>query len=378
MLADLRRVAAGVDAFRRHRVRTALSAVGVMLAVAVTLATLAVQDGARLSALRDVERLGATTVVVRGDRLTLHDAAAMTALADVVAVAPLLERRATIDGPVASHAALIRGVTQTWAAVRDVRLADGRSLRPADDALGARVCVLDARLARRLFGRVQAVGGHVRIGGSWHTVVGTTLLGEDAAFVPFSALASRRADADPGQLVSAIWIRSRSASSVPATAQAVRARLDRIRRGRYDVVVAQELLANRDATRRLFAVVGAVIALLLFLLGGTAIANVMLTSVLERTSEIGLRRAVGATRRDVLLQFLCEGAAVAVVGATGGIAVGAALTILTAFYSGWPAPLSAASVLATFAVATVLGVVAAAYPAARAAAIQPIHALNHE
>ena len=121
-------------------------------------------------------------------------------------------------------------------------------------------------------------------------------------------------------------------------------------------------------------VVASVTAALLFLLGGLAITNAMLTSVLERTQEIGLRRAVGATRRNIVVQS----SAVSVCGAVAGTLLGLALSAVTGVYSGWPTHLSPAAVSTAFALAILIGVVAGAYPARQAAAIQPIDALMHE
>ena len=380
MRVDPRRLA-GLDAFHRHRLRTALSAVGVTLAVAVALATAAVNEGARRAAVREVEQLGASTIVVRATgldgHLSMRDLAAVDPSEGIAAISPALQRTDRISGPSATHVAQAIGVTAGFSSVRDLHSTRGRLLHRWDDDSRARVCVMDAVLARRLFGHGEPVGGHVRIGGEWYSIVGTVTAGEDVAFVPLSALAAR-SDADPDQPVSAIWLRVDGTHAVPDVAARVRAILKRSKqdaRG-YEVIVAQELLKTRDATRRMFGVIGAVMAALLFLLGGTAIANVMLTSVLERTPEIGLRRAVGATRRDILLQFLLEAGAIAASGSLAGLALGACLTLATARYAGWPTALSSFDALPVLATALALGICAGVYPALRASNIQPIEAIQ--
>ena len=372
------------DAFRRHRLRTALSMAGVMLAVAVTITTFAVNEGARREALREAERLGLDTIIVRhpGGTLTLRDAERLPALVPIIAaVSPAIETPASIAGPLSVQQARVTGVASAYGAIRRVALAGGRFLHAGEDASGARVCVVAQRLARRLFGYRQPLGDAVRIGRDWYTVVG--ILddgGANEVLVPLSAVTARKPKDDPGQRVDAIWIEWAD----PAAARHAAPAITRALAGGgtpddgYEIIVARDLAAARDRTQQMFGVVAGVTATLLFLLGGLAITNAMLTSVLERTPEIGLRRAVGATRRHIIVQFLTESTTVSAGGAVTGTLLGLVLSAITGMYSGWPTHLSPAAVAAAFALAILIGVVAGAYPARRAAGIPPIEALMHE
>jgi len=372
------------EAFRRLRLRTALNMAGVMLAVAVTITTFAVNEGARREALREAERLGLNTVIVRHPRraLTLLDAARLPALLPAIeAVSPAVEAATSIAGPLGIQPARVAGVMSTYGAIRRVAVVDGRFLHAGEDTSGARVCVVAGTLARRLFGYRQPLGGAVRIGRDWYTVVG--VLADDGAsevLVPLSAMIAKKPEADPGQRVDAIWIEWPDSTLEKHAGAAIRRAigLGRAPDDDVEILVARDLAAARDRTQEMFSVVAAVTAAMLFVLGGLAITNAMLTSVLERTPEIGLRRAVGATRRNIVMQFLAESSTVSICGAMTGTLLGLALSAVTGMYSDWPTHVSPAAVVTAFALAILVGVAAGAYPARRAAGIQPIDALMHE
>lgn len=357
---------------------------GIMLAVAVTVTTLAVNEGARLEALREAERLGLNTVIVRhpGRALTLSDAERLPALMPaIVAVSPVIEAATSIAGPLSVQPARISGVTSAYGAIRRVSLAEGRLLQAQDDASGARVCVMASALSRRLFGYREPLGETIRIGRDWYNVVG--VMDDDGAsevLVPLSALMPRRPEDDPGQRIDALWIKWVDAAGASGAGPGLRRALatGRAPARDYELIVARDLAAARDRTQQMFSSIAAVSAALLFVLGGLAITNAMLTSVLERTPEIGLRRAVGATRSNIVRQFLAESSLISLCGAVSGTLLGAALSVITGMYSGWPTSVSPVAVCMTFACAIPIGIAAGAYPARKAASIQPIEALMHE
>lgn len=373
-----------IDVFRRQPLRTLLSGLAVTLAVAVSMTTAAVNAGARRAALREVERLGADTILVRPTHdggLAVRDVTALGSLPHIIAVAsPALEERVSASGPMAGRPVTVMAVTADYAAVRQVLTQAGRFLHPTDDATAERVCVIGAQLSRDLFGAAPPLGRHARLDDQWFTVVGVLSRGEeDVVFVPLSTRTARRPDADPSQRLTAIWLRA-AAGRVDEAAAVVQRVLTVGVDGapKFEVTEARRLLESRDRTQRLFALIGLAMAVLLFLLGGGAIGTVMLASVVERTPEIGLRRAVGATRRDVLAQFLCEAALMSAAGTVTGLALGLVLSWQTARQSGWPVALSPWSIPIIACITLAIGLVAGTSPALRAARIQPIDAILHQ
>ena len=144
------------------------------------------------------------------------------------------------------------------------------------------------------------------------------------------------------------------------------------------MIVPAELLAEQQRTRRIFQVVMVAIASISLLVGGIGIMNIMLASVLERTREIGIRRAVGARRRDIVRQFLIETTLIATTGGLLGIVLGVVLSQLVGFFAGWSTIVSLASIALAFFVSVSVGLVCGVYPAVRAASLDPVYALHYE
>jgi putative ABC transport system permease protein len=146
----------------------------------------------------------------------------------------------------------------------------------------------------------------------------------------------------------------------------------------YDLVVPEALLRQSQQTQNIFNIVMGCIAGISLFVGGIGIMNIMLASVLEQTREIGIRRAVGARRRDVRFQFLVSAFALSVLGGLIGIAVGITIAKVVAAYAGWPTLVTVSSIVISTGVSVVVGLLSGLYPAIRAARLEPIEALHHE
>ena len=401
-------VGAAVEALGRYKLRTTLSVLGVVLGVAAVIAMMSVGEGARREALSQVALLGLDNLVIRGRGLSAEEARqsrglGLTAadadrLLDLTPLAtlasPLIERYLlTSHG---SEQAMAR-VIGTRAAVQTiVRLPanHGRLLSAVADREASRVCVLGSALARRLFGFRGAVGNRVRLGADYYEVVGVLTerggarnpgaLGwrdlDEAAIVPLSVLAGSTADIVPSQAVDEIWIQIREGERANDVGQVLAHTLA----GNdgavpdFEVVVPRELLAQRFRTQRTFSVVVGSVAVLALVVGGIGIMNIMLTSVIERTREIGIRRTVGATQRDITAQFLAESLLMTIGGGIIGIAVGAAVSWAITTYAGWRTEVSLLAVVLGFVVSCSVGILFGWYPAVKAARLQPVDAVRHE
>ena len=391
-----------LEALGRYRLRTALSTLGIVLGIAAVIAMLSVGEGAREDVLRQVEQLGLDNVIVRtrglgGEAgLRLEDADLLgDLLPQVVAVSPLVDRPIIASGPVATRRTSLLGVTPVYGTVLELDVEHGRFLTPFDRRAASPVCVLGARLRGALFGFRDPVGEHVQLDRAWCEVVGVLAprstggrAGRTAAardldevvITPISGVLPVSSSVAPGQRVDEVWIQVADGDDVPAVAGSIARTLTRARgvAPEIDVVVPRDLLNQRVRTQRTFNVVIGSVAVLSLLVGGIGIMNTMLTSVLERTQEIGLRRVVGATARDIAVQFLTESLMVTMTGGAVGIAVGVATSYAITAYAEWNTSVSSVAVMLAFGVAAVVGVVFGIYPAMQAARLQPVDAVRYE
>jgi putative ABC transport system permease protein len=407
---DPRELAAiGLEALSRYKLRTALSVLGVVLGVAAVIAMTSVSEGARRDVLQQVERLGLANVVVRSrplaateqarsgsEGLTTGDAAVIhDAVPGVAAVAALVESAQEAAAGRRRRLVTVLAVGHEYGGVLGLRLRSGRFLAALDLRRPSRVCVLGGTLARALFGPADPVGEVVRLGPDWYRVVGVlaeratdsrgigALAARDlnqVALVPLSDTLGVPPALDPHHGVSEVWVRAEDPDRVREVGRGVQATLARRHRGAPDVevVVPRELLDQRMRTQRTFRVVVGSVAALSLLVGGIGIMNVMLASVLERTHEIGIRRTVGATRRDVTLQFLIEALLMTLTGGGAGLLLGALVSFAITAYAGWSTHLSLQAVVLAVVVSVAVGLTFGIYPATRAARLDPIDALRYE
>jgi putative ABC transport system permease protein len=391
----------GLRTLLLHKLRSGLSILGVVFGVAAVVAMASVGEGARREAVAQIGALGIDSITVRG-RLTpggappglrLRDAESVRAVVPgIVAVAPVREAVLPVSGGGRALEAATVGTTPAYRDAAQLSLAAGRFLSALDLDDRKRVAVLGATLAREMFPFGDAVGGALTLGGDAYQVVGVleergsrkgrggpirTRDVNRVVFVPLPSLdhgADRRPDG-----VDELAIRMASADQVTAAAEVVKSLVERTReRGSFEVVVPREILRQRERTQRIFnAVIGAVAAISL-LVGGIGILNIMLASVAERTREVGVRRALGATRKDIAAQFLVESS---LLTSAGGL-LGAVLGVLGAFLiqrlAEWPTALSPLMLPLALVMAVLVGVGFGFYPAYRAAQLQPMEALRNE
>ena len=406
-------VRSSLEALRGHAVRTLLTALGIVFGVAAVIAMLSIGEGARQQALEQIERLGVRNVIVLDDPprepvvqdedrqitrtspgLNRADAHALRAVHPwIVEVVPQRDHEAAVRRGRERVEATLVGTTPEHLTVLDQAVVEGRMFDAGELREAARVCVLGANVARALFPFGGAVGRTVKVDDQWLTVVGVLPHRlpsgaeggvqrdpDDEVLLPLTALLERFLHEIEGSELSRMTARIDDADHV-AEASALIARVfERRHRGVDDVrlVVPEALLRQQQRTQRIFNVVMGTIAGISLLVGGIGIMNIMLASVLERTREIGIRRALGARRRDVLAQFLTEAVVVSVLGGVIGIALGFGLTAAIAATAGWPVAISVPGVVLAFGVSVLVGVVFGFVPARNAARLDPIESLRYE
>ncbi|HXU44823.1 MAG TPA: ABC transporter permease [Thermoanaerobaculia bacterium] len=402
---------AGLASLAAHKLRAALATLGVVFGVGAVIAMLSIGKGAERQALALVERLGLRNLVVRARELKPEEArevrkkslglsprdlaAIREAVPGVETAVPRIRLDATrVEAPGARSDAAIFGAAPEQARLARLEVAEGRFLDALDLATSAQVCVLGPGVRRDLFGQAPALGRPVKIGDVWLTVVGVLApsLGGDSfqgialgatareVYLPVST-AERKFERDPlAAPLDEIALGLAPGADSGAAASALAALLSRLHGGAedFDLVVPEALLAQSRRTQNLFNVVMGAIAGISLLVGGIGIMNIMLASVLERTREIGVRRAVGARGRDIRIQFLAEAFAISGLGGLAGVALGLAIARAVSAYAGWPTVVTLPAIVLATGVALAVGLASGFYPASRAAGLDPIDALRYE
>jgi putative ABC transport system permease protein len=388
-----------------HKLRSTLSALGIVFGVAAVTAMLSVGEGARREILAEVGRLGINRVTVRtgalsrsteveagklqSQGLSLADAEAISEVSsNVESLAPVRTASEQVTNGGRRADATLLATTPSFARTEELALASGRFVADADVADAKRVIVLGHELGELLFPYDDPVGSGVRIAGEWYSVVGALepreisrqggrMSGRNlnrVAFVPLSSMPRERGRLDE------IAVRIDDAEKVRDSARLIESVIRRRHRGALDfeLLVPQELLAGYERTRFQFNVVVGTVAALSLLVGGIGIMNIMLANVTERIREIGIRRSLGASRDDITRQFLAEALVLTTVGGVAGVFLGFVLALGISTYAGWPTAVSFRAVVAALALAAATGIGFGLYPAMQAARSSPVEALRRE
>jgi putative ABC transport system permease protein len=396
---DLRRsVGAGTSALRAHRLRTALTTLGVVFGVAAVICMLAIGKGAEQRVLDELRRLGIHNLHVESrpspspgtasSGLVESDAGALVGELQPYLRGAAPERTAPRKAWVRGRGADVQlcGVTPEYAAYLDLETLDGRFIAPLDASAGSGVCVLSEPLVAELLPGRRAIGAVLRCGGQALRVVGVVRapgLAPDARpplYVPLALSRAMLPTERDARAVERIVVRLHPAADPRALGAVIETALARRHAGARDfaVMIPSELIRKEQRTQRIFQSVMGGIAGISLLVGGIGIANILFASVVERTSEIGLRRAVGARRRDVLVQFLVEAALIGAAGGIAGIVLGAAGAIAIGHAAQWPILVTPGSIVLSAGTALATGLVSGVMPARAAAHVDPIVALRHE
>ncbi len=398
-------------ALAASRARTALTMLGVIIGVAAVVTMMAVGAGAQARVEGQIRSLGSNLIIVlsgsittggvrlgAGSQLTVteDDARAMEREIDSLQVAaPTVRGGVQVIAGNANWSTGLVGVTPGFLEARDWDTAAGRPLTQDDVDGATKVVLLGQTVANNLFGGADPIGQVVRVKKVPLTVVGVLARKgqstqgqdqDDTVLVPLSTakkkvLGTSQANA---RAVNGILVKVREASAMKGAEQSIRTLLRQrhhLQPGQDDDFTLRnlaEILESQEASSRVLSLLLAAIASVSLVVGGIGIMNIMLVSVTERTREIGLRRAVGARRRDILTQFLIEAVTVSLAGGLVGIVLGVVAAWAIGYFAGWLAPIQARAVVPAFLFAGAVGVFFGFYPARKASRLNPIDALRHE
>lgn len=393
-------------AIRRNLMRSLLTALGIIIGVAAVITMVSLGEGARAEVEAQVNRLGENVILVfpgsrslggvsigggSANTLTIQDAIAIQEeIPEVVAASPEVRSQRQVIYGNRNWFTRIYGQSADYLQIRQWPLESGRMFDIDDVARATQVAVIGQTLVEELFEGTDPIGETIRVRGLPLTVIGVlerkgmSLMGsvqDDIVIVPYSTAFQRVSGRTHAMVIN---VQAFNAASMEIAEMKIRDLL-RERHGLapyqeddFTVQTQEDVAAAATETSRVMTLLLASIAGVSMLVGGIGIMNIMLVSVTERTREIGIRMAIGAHGKHILLQFLVEAVLLSVLGGILGILGGMLATGLIAEYAGWPAVLSEQAVIFAFSISVVVGVAFGYFPAYKAAKLDPIDALRHE
>ena len=395
-----------------HKLRSFLTMLGIIFGVGAVVAMLSIGEGARLEALAQIEMMGVNNIIIKdselkdqkliavrqgfSEGLTPDDVEAITSIIpQITLAAPLRKDELDIIYKGEKIKGNIIGTTSDYFKVQNTNLQRGRIPDKNDLKDAVRVCAIGYSIKRTLFPFSDAVGKDIKIGNVWFRVVGeferknisTREIGgfqvrnfNDDVIIPLTCSEKYFPQESLQSPLDQIIVNVGKRADIRAVGEILNRIISRRHHEQNDfkVIIPEELLRQSQSTQRIFNIVMGTIAGISLLVGGIGIMNIMLSSVLERTREIGIRRAVGATQSEIMRQFLTEAVTLSFSGGIIGVLLGIGLAKIITFYAGWITIVSMISVFSAFGVATGVGLIFGIYPARRAASLHPIEALRYE
>ena len=421
----------GIKSLWMHKLRSTLTTLGIVFGVSSVIAMLAIGEGASRQAQEQIARLGSRNIIIktvpppedqegssqnesmRVYGLTYLDAERFrNSLPNVEVVVP--SRRLVQQAWYRNRKVAIEviGTVPWYPEISPVRVKSGRFLSSIDMHHKQGVCVIDERVVKELFVFDYPLGLDIKMAGDYYRVVGVVSVAEAVSavktidngaakgksqgganvgniYIPLTTVKNRFGEislqigAGGGSIekveLQEVIVKVGSIDEVLSTRDTLETILSRFhKKNDYQVVVPLELLKQARQTQRLFSIVLGSIAAISLLVGGIGIMNIMLATVSERTREIGIRRALGARRRDIIIQFLTETLMLTFLGGVLGISLGSLIPFLVTRFGQTPTVITGISLVLAFGISGAVGIIFGIYPAYRAANMDPIESLRHE
>ena len=395
-----------------HKFRSFLSVLGIVCGVMAVMVMISTGEGAKEEVMGRIERMGLKNIYIndkllsqelqeqaekrKSYGLSLFDVEYLRSLSSsIVQVGAVQHAPLTPVGTGIDIIPDIMRCTGNYGGLLGLNLLDGRFINKQDSSNNSQVCVLGGVLARRL-GNEGHVGEVLRINDLLFTIIGILEINDsepskstkvknqnfnDTIFLPLNIphnLTKFGSSVEQYSMLSSVVVEVNNRENVESAARLIHRALELTHQGvvDYTVIVPLELLAQALAAQKTFNLVLAVIAAVSLLVGGIGIMNIMLATVTERRREIGIRRAVGATQKDIAYQFLAESILLTMCGGIIGLVSGLACVLLIEYLAGWPIEVTTSAMFVPFVLACVAGIFFGYYPAVQAAKMDPIKALR--
>lgn len=396
-----------IKALGNNKMRCFLTMLGVIIGVGAVIAMLAIGQGSKNSIKAQISEMGSNMIMIMpgaerhggvrqssDDMQTLKPADYEAIVAQstmVAAISPMVSSSGQWVNGNNNYPSQAQGVNTDYLDIRQRKVAEGEMFTEADVKSAAKVCVLGKTLVDNLFpDGTDPLGKVVRFGSIPLTVIGVldekgyNTMGQDQddmALVPYTTVMKRMLAIDYIQGLQASAVDEALTEETIAEITDILRTQHKLREGQEDnftIRSMQELAQMISSTSSMMTVLLACVAGISLLVGGIGIMNIMIVSVTERTREIGLRMSIGATGKDIMTQFLIEAVIISVTGGILGIIIGSVATWMIKLFAHWPVQIDTSSVILSFAVCTIIGVVFGFYPAAKASNLDPIEAIRYE
>ncbi len=391
-----------LDALRSNLMRSILTTLGIVIGIFAVIAMVSIGEGAKSEITGQIEALGSNLLTVTpgrvssgssigafgsGTSLTQDHLALIEACPSVALAAPEVGSNMSVSVGKTSMITNIIGTTGPYAQIRNLGIERGLFFGTREEDAASRVVVIGAGVAEELFPNQDPIGLSMKIGNVKFTITGLLaskgqsgiLSNDDVVYIPITTAQRRLLGARRGQL-RAIYVTSKSEDVTDlAVAEIEQALLRDLKDPEaFNVSNQADLISVVEDMTTTMTLLLACIAAISLLVGGIGIMNIMLVSVTERIREIGIRKAIGAQEKEILLQFLLEAATLSLLGGLIGIALGATGAVLLSRALGWQAVVSIEAILMASGISLMIGLFFGVYPARKAARLDPIVALRHE
>jgi putative ABC transport system permease protein len=398
---------------RDHKFRSFLTMLGIIFGTASVITMISIGEGAKKQAMAKYQDLGVNNIIIRDKDLTdteleqvrikfskglsLDDTRAINEiLPGVRGVAPQSEAKLDAMYEDKSSKATVIGVTSDVTDILNYRIDKGVFINRDHYDRQLKVCVLGANIARELFSYEDPLGRNIKLGDQWFEVAGvlrtkalfTETIGELAArdlnndvYIPLSTFRNRIPKSNPLQSeLKQATIRLEGSERLLESADVIKSILIRrhFNNDDFSIIIPYELMEQEKRESRIYNLLLASIAAISLIVGGIGIMNIMLASVLERTKEIGIRRAIGGKRADILGQFVSEAMAMSISGGLIGVFLGIVLSLGVGFLTEIKTSLTLYSIFIAFGFSVIVGITFGYLPAKRAADLKPIESIRHE
>jgi putative ABC transport system permease protein len=397
----------------RHKLRSFLTMLGMIFGVGAVIAMLSIGAGAEKESLDTIASFGIRNIIIQAKEFKSEELKQIRteslgvsmrdveALQTILKPKPLISAVRTIktyqiNSDRARSDSRVLGVSSTYPAIQNLKMLQGAFFLAGDEQTNAQVCVMGIVAKQKLFGFGDVLNQQIKVNDTWLTVVGVladATVAEKREFegvkvqnpnndiyIPITT-AIRKFDTESVENeLNEIVIQIAPGSEIREQTPTINNLMSVMHRyvDDYSLVVPEKLLEQNQRTQGIFNIVMGAIASISLLVGGIGIMNIMLASVLERTNEIGLRRAIGAKKMDIRMQFMAEAVAISLAGGIIGVGLGYGISRAVAVFSGWSTIITYQSIALSFGVSSIIGLIFGIYPAVQASNLDPIECLRYE